>query len=32
MVVPFLNWLLPGEVEIEAEATMRQETAGDAGP
>jgi Flp pilus assembly protein TadG len=32
MVVPFLDWLLPGEVEIEAEATMRQETAGDAGP
>jgi hypothetical protein len=32
MVVPFLDWLLPGEVEIEAEATMRQETADDAGP
>lgn len=32
MVVPFLDWLLPAEVEIEAEATMRQETADDAGP
>ena len=31
MVVPFLDWLLPNEVEIEAEATMRQETADDAG-
>jgi hypothetical protein len=31
MVVPFLDWLLPAEVEIEAEATMRQETADDAG-
>jgi hypothetical protein len=32
MVVPFLDWLLPGEVEIEGEATMRQEIADDAGP
>ena len=30
LVVPFLDWLFPQEVEIEAEATMRQETADDA--
>ena len=27
MLVPFLEWLLPTEVEIETEATMRQEAA-----
>jgi TadE-like protein len=28
MVVPFISWLFPEEVLVEAEATMRQETDG----
>lgn len=32
LVVPFVEWLLPAEVEVGAEATMRQETSGDEQP
>jgi hypothetical protein len=28
LVVPFVEWLFPAEVEVEADATMRQETDG----
>ena len=28
VVVPFVEWLFPQEVELDAEATMRQETSG----
>jgi hypothetical protein len=31
MVVPFVEWLFPDEVEVRAEATMRQETTGEIG-
>jgi Flp pilus assembly protein TadG len=31
MVVPFVEWLFPDEVEVRAEATMRQETTGEGG-
>ena len=32
LVVPFLSWLFPSQVELHAAATMRQETTGDAPP
>ena len=32
LVVPFVEWLFPGEVELSSEATMRQETAGEEPP
>jgi TadE-like protein len=28
LIVPFVEWLFPAEVEVEADATMRQETDG----
>ncbi|MGH2684016.1 MAG: TadE/TadG family type IV pilus assembly protein, partial [Actinomycetota bacterium] len=32
LVVPFVEWLFPDEVELSSEATMRQETAGEEPP
>ncbi|MDQ4005438.1 MAG: pilus assembly protein [Actinomycetota bacterium] len=32
LVVPFVEWLFPDEVELTSEATMRQETSGEEAP